>query len=173
MTVQEFTVAVHLIQNKLKGFELPTTLPNSLKMTSMQGSQTSNTGSGFGLSGGSSVSNGFSVASSTMTSSMQSGNSWSGMGMASNPGSTGFGASFGSSSFKGGLGTGFNSSATSIGIRNGSSSRESVSLPSTAMSGNFQTTGSYGTISSSNRLKYNQMFKANDQQKSGFLTGMS
>lgn len=176
MTMQEFTVAVHLIQNKLKGFELPTTLPNSLKMTSMpstfQASQKSNampSGGSFGLSGGASVSNGFNAGSGAMTLPKQSGIAWSGIGQGGTTSNTGFGSSFGSSSFN--TGTGFNSSTTSVGILNGSNSRENAALSSNSMSGNFQTAGNYGTISSSNRLKYNQMFKAADLQKSGLLRG--
>ena len=33
MTLQEFTIAMHLIQSKLKGVEIPKTLPNNLRMS--------------------------------------------------------------------------------------------------------------------------------------------
>ena len=189
MTMQEFTVAMHLIQNKLKGFEVPASLPNSLKMTSMPSSfaapQKTNTMSGvggsLGHSGGSSISNGFSSGAVTLP--KQSGISWSGMGQtgaAPSAGAGGFGTSFTSgtggamsslpSSFNTGAGTGFSSSAN-VGILNGSNSRENVQRAN-SLSGNYPpTAGNYGTISSSSQLKYNQMFKAHDQQKTGFLTG--
>lgn len=78
MTMQEFTVAMHLIQNKLKGIEVPTVLPNTLKMTSMpSNNQAGKMGSpSFGQKG---VSNGFTNLSGSMTLPKSSGISWSGV----------------------------------------------------------------------------------------------
>ena len=41
-----------------------------------------------------------------------------------------------------------------------------------SMTGSFGTSaGPYGTITPAHRLKYNQMFKANDYKKAGFISG--
>lgn len=85
MTMQEFTIAVHLIQSKLKGVELPTSLPNSLKMTSMPstfqvGQQKTKPSTDWGQSPNQPISNGFSkVGIMTLPHKQTSGISWSGI----------------------------------------------------------------------------------------------
>jgi len=205
MTMQEFTIAVHLIQNKLKGIELPTSLPNSLKMTSMPSTflvaQKAKPTTDWGQSANPSMSNGFSKAGMmTMPhKSATSGISWSGINqsppqtraMATSSSSV-FGSSFGpsssgnvpsaslSSSFNIGMGSGLNTASTNTSMLNGPGSQAQTSFGSglsnvqqaNSLTGSFgPTVGPYGTITPAHRLKYNQMFKANDFKKTGFLSG--
>ena len=206
MTMQEFTIAVHLIQSKLKGVELPTSLPNSLKMTSMPstfqvGQQKAKSSTDWGQSSNQPISNGFSKAGMmTLPHKQTSGISWSGISQsppqtraAVSSSSSVFGSSFGpqisaglpaaslSSSFNVGMSSALNTVAPSAAIINGpggqSQSGFGPGIPSVrranSLTGNFSPAGAgtYGTISPNNRLKYNQMFKANDYQKTGFLSG--
>ncbi|PFX16826.1 Intersectin-1 [Stylophora pistillata] len=206
MTMQEFTIAVHLIQNKLKGVELPTSLPNSLKMTSMPstfqvGQQKTKPSTDWGQSPNQPISNGFSkVGIMTLPHKQTSGISWSGINQsppqtraAVSGSSSVFGSSFGpqmsagvpaaslSSSFNVGMSSSLNTAAPSAAIINGpggqSQSGFGPGIPNVrranSLTGSFSqvATGTYGTISPNNRLKYNQMFKANNYQKTGFLSG--
>lgn len=206
MTMQEFTIAVHLIQSKLKGVELPTSLPNSLKMTSMPstfqvGQQKTKPSTDWGQSPNQPISNGFSkVGIMTLPHKQTSGISWSGIKQsppqtraAVSGSSSVFGSSFGpqmsagvpaaslSSSFNVGMSSSLNTAAPSAAIINGpggqSQSGFGPGIPNVrranSLTGNFSqvATGTYGTISPNNRLKYNQMFKANNYQKTGFLSG--
>lgn len=206
MTMQEFTIAVHLIQSKLKGVELPTSLPNSLKMTSMPstfqvGQQKTKPSTDWGQSPNQPISNGFSkVGIMTLPHKQTSGISWSGINQsppqtraAVSGSSSVFGSSFGpqmsagvpaaslSSSFNVGMSSSLNTAAPSAAIINGpggqSQSGFGPGIPNVrranSLTGSFSqvATGTYGTISPNNRLKYNQMFKANNYQKTGFLSG--
>lgn len=207
MTMQEFTIAVHLIQSKLKGVELPTSLPNSLKMTSMPSTfllgQKAKPATEWGQPTNQAVSNGFSkVGMMTLPhKTVTSGISWSGINQsppqtraAVSAGSSVFGSSFGpslpasgpsvslSSSFNVGMNSGLiNTAASSPAILNGPGNQAQSGFGpappnvhrANSLTGSFGPTaaGPYGTISPANRLKYNQMFKANDYQKAGFLSG--
>lgn len=205
MTMQEFTIAVHLIQSKLKGVELPTSLPNSLKMTSMPSTflvgQKAKPSTDWGQSTNQPVSNGFSkVGMMTLPNkTVTSGISWSGINQSppqtravASGSSSVFGSSFGpqmsanvpaslSSSFNVGMSSGLNTAAPSAAILNGPGNQTQggfgPAIPNVrrtnSLTGSFGPAagGTYGTISANNRLKYNQMFKANDYQKSGFLSG--
>lgn len=201
MTMQEFTIAVHLIQNKLKGVELPTSLPNSLKMTSMPSTfllgQKAKPATDWGQPANQAVSNGFSkVGMMTLPhKTVTSGISWSGINQsppqtraAVSTSSSVFGSSFGpsvslsSSSFNVGMGSGLNTVVSSTAILNGPGNQTPGAFGSApanvgmanSLTGGFGPTaaGPYGTITPNNRLKYNQMFKAHDYQKTGFLSGM-
>ena len=204
MTMQEFTIAVHLIQSKLKGIELPTSLPNSLKMTSMPSTflvgQKTKPATDWGQSSANpSVSNGFSkVGMMTMPhKSATSGILWSGINQSppqtravATSSSSVFGSSFGSSStgsgpsaslsssFSLGMNSGLNSPSSNTSILNGPGSQTSFGpglgnvQRTNSLTGSFGTnTGPYGTITPAHRLKYNQMFKANDYKKTGFISG--
>ena len=206
MTMQEFTIAVHLIQSKLKGVELPTSLPNSLKMTSMpstfQLGQKAKPATDWGQPANQAVSNGFSkVGMMTLPhKTVTSGISWSGINQSppqtraavSNSSSV-FGSSFGppmpvsgppaslSTSFNVGMGSGLNTAASSTSILNGPGNQAPIGFGpaspnvrrANSLTGGFGPTvaGPYGTITPTNRLKYNQMFKAHDYQKTGFISG--
>lgn len=209
MTMQEFTIAVHLIQSKLKGVELPTSLPNSLKMTSMPSTfllgQKAKPATNWGQPANQAVSNGFSkVGMMTLPhKTVTSGISWSGINQsppqtraAVSSSSSVFGSSFvppmpvsgpsvslsSSSSFNVGMGSGLNTAASSTAILNGPGNQAPGAFgtapanvrSSNSLTGGFGPTaaGPYGTITPTNRLKYNQMFKAHDYQKTGFLSGM-
>lgn len=204
MTMQEFTIAVHLIQSKLKGIELPTTLPNSLRMTSMPSTflvgQKTKPATDWGQPPlpNPSVSNGFSnVGMMTLPHKPTgSGISWSGINqsppqtrtMASS--SSVFGSSFGSSStgsmpstslsstFNVGVASGLSSGSPNSSIHNGPGNQTAFGpglarvQRANSLTANFgSSAGPYGTITPTNRLKYNQMFKANDFLKAGFLSG--
>ena len=207
MTMQEFTIAVHLIQSKLKGVELPTSLPNSLKMTSMPSTfllgQKAKPATDWGQPANQAVSNGFSkVGMMTLPhKTVTSGISWSGINQsppqtraAVSSSSSVFGSSFAppvmpvsrpsaslSSSFNIGMGSGLNTAASSTAILNGPGNQAPGAFGSApanvrganSLTGGFGPTaaGPYGTITPTNRLKYNQMFKAHDYQKTGFLSG--
>ncbi|XP_067051383.1 intersectin-1-like [Acropora muricata] len=204
MTMQEFTIAVHLIQSKLKGIELPTTLPNSLRMTSMPstyllGQKTKpNTDWGQPPMPNPAVSNGFSnVGMMTLPHKpTTSGISWSGVNQsppqtrAVASSSSVFGSSFGSSStvsmpstslsstFNVGVASGLSSGSPNSSIRNGPGNQTAFGpglarvQRANSLTANFgSSAGPYGTITPTNRLKYNQMFKANDFLKTGFLSG--
>lgn len=201
MTMQEFTIAVHLIQSKLKGVELPTSLPNSLKMTSMPSTfhvgQKTKPAADWGQPTNQAVSNGFSqVGMMTLPhKTVTSGISWSGIkqsppqtrAVASSSSSV-FGSSFGpslppaslSSSFNVGMSSGLNTVASSTAILNGPGNQAQTGFGpappnvhrANSLTGSFgSNAGPFGIISPTNRLKYNQMFKANDYQKMGFLSG--
>ena len=207
MTMQEFTIAVHLIQSKLKGVELPTSLPNSLKMTSMPSTflvgQKAKPATDWGQPANQAVSNGFSkVGMMTLPhKTVTSGISWSGINqsppqrrVAVSTSSSVFGSSFVppmpvsgpstslSSSFNVGIGSGLNTAASSTAILNGPGNQAPGTFGSAppnvqmanSLTGGFGPTaaGPHGTITPTNRLKYNQMFKAHDYQKTGFLSGM-
>lgn len=177
MTMQEFSIAMHLIQCKMKGVQLPMTLPNSLKMSSMPStfvvSQSSNSKSAgnysnsFGQTSNAPVANGF----TSVSRSGPSGISWSGIGQsASTPAmSTGFGSNFTSmgpatsNSFTG-TKAGFNSNAFSDLGQTG------FGLSGTGIQHSQSQQNSY-TITAQARLKYNQMFKSFDHQHAGFLLG--
>ncbi|XP_020620179.1 intersectin-1-like isoform X2 [Orbicella faveolata] len=206
MTMQEFTIAVHLIQSKLKGVELPTSLPNSLKMTSMPSTfllgQKAKPATDWGQPANQTVSNGFSkVGMMTLPhKNVTSGISWSGINQsppqtraAVSTSSSVFGSSFGPPmpvsgpsaslplSFNVGMGSGLNTAASSTAILNGPGNQASSGFGpappnvrrTNSLTGGFGPTaaGPYGTITPTNRLKYNQMFKAHDYQKTGFLSG--
>ena len=204
MTMQEFTIAVHLIQSKRKGIELPTTLPNSLRMTSMPstflvGQKTKpNTDWGQPPMPNPAVSNGFSnVGMMTLPHKpATSGISWSGVNQsppqtrAVASSSSVFGSSFGSSStvsmpstslsstFNVGVASGLSSGSPNSSIRNGPGNQTAFGpglarvQRANSLTANFgSSAGPYGTITPTNRLKYNQMFKANDFLKTGFLSG--
>lgn len=199
MTMQEFTIAVHLIQSKLKGIELPTALPNSLKMTSMPSTflvgQKSKPSTDWGQSSANPVvSNGFSkVGMMTLPhKSAASSISWSGINQSppqtramTTSSSSVFGSSFGpstsgtfpsASSFNLGLASGLNSASSSMAILNGPGNQSGFNpglvMGPNSLAGSYGSSpGPYGTITAAHRLKYNQMFKANDYQKKGFLSG--
>lgn len=206
MTMQEFTIAVHLIQSKLKGIELPTSLPNSLRMTSMPSTfmigQKAKPATDWGQPSNQGVSNGFSkVGMMTLPhKTVTSGISWSGINQsppqtraAVSSASSVFGSSFGpslpasgpsaplSSSFNVSMNSGLiNTAASSTAILNGPGNQAQTGFgpnvrraSANSLTGSFGSTvaGPYGTISPTDRLKYNQMFKANDYQKTGFLSG--
>lgn len=206
MTMQEFTIAVHLIQSKLKGIELPTSLPNSLKMTSMpstfQLGHKAKPATDWGQPANQAVSNGFSkVGMMTLPhKTVTSGISWSGINQSPpqtrasvSTSSSVFGSSFGppmpvsgpqallSSSFNVGMGSGLNTAAPSTAILNGPGNQAPIGFGpaptnvqrANSLTGGFGPTaaGPYGTITPTNRLKYNQMFKAHDYQKTGFISG--
>lgn len=206
MTMQEFTIAVHLIQTKLKGVELPTSLPNSLKMTSMPSTfllgQKAKPATDWGQPANQTVSNGFSkVGMMTLPhKNVTSGISWSGINQsppqtraAVSTSSSVFGSSFGPPmpvsgpsaslplSFNVGMGSGLNTAASSTALLNGPGNQASSGFGpappnvrrTNSLTGGFGPTaaGPYGTITPTNRLKYNQMFKAHDYQKTGFLSG--
>ncbi|XP_073258737.1 intersectin-1-like [Porites lutea] len=205
MTMQEFTIAVHLIQSKLKGIELPTSLPNSLRMTSMPstflvGQKTKPT-TDWSQSGNPPVSNGFSkVGMMTMPhKSVTSSISWSGVNQSPpqtravpTSSSSVFGSSFGpsssatlpSTSLSGslniGMSSGFNAASSNASLLNGPGNQLQTSFGpglgnvqrTNSLTGGFgPAPGPYGTITPAHRLKYNQMFKANDFKKAGFLSG--
>ncbi|CAH3182444.1 unnamed protein product [Porites lobata] len=205
MTMQEFTIAVHLIQSKLKGIELPTSLPNSLRMTSMPstflvGQKTKPT-TDWSQSGNPQVSNGFSkVGMMTMPhKSVTSSISWSGVNQSPpqtravpTSSSSVFGSSFGpsssatlpstslSSSLNIGMSSGFNAASSNASLLNGPGNQLQTSFGpglgnvqrTNSLTGGFgPAPGPYGTITPAHRLKYNQMFKANDFKKAGFLSG--
>lgn len=131
---------------------------------------------------------------------MTSGISWSGINQsppqtraAVSTSSSVFGPSFGppmpvsgpsaslSSSFNVGMGSGLNTAASSTLILNGTGNPAPSSFGpaqtnvrrANSLTGGFgpAAAGPYGTITPTNRLKYNQMFKAQDYQKTGFLSG--
>ncbi|XP_028409524.1 intersectin-1-like isoform X2 [Dendronephthya gigantea] len=217
MTQQEFSIAMHLIQCKLKGINLPTSLPLSLK-TSSRGtvgasllnpvengynSQTANQGSGW---------------SSTLTTGPQQAQpatGWS-VGLASSlpmpllpvnsqmqtsaapptsrlptSSSHNFTPSFGMPTSNG-LNISSIPMSTSNSLINPGTSP--MGMPASTMSGIGQPlrqhpaarTGSFTSmapqagpssdssitaIPANSRLKFNQLFKANDYDKTGFLTG--
>ena len=198
MTMQEFSIAMHLIQCKLKGVQLPMTLPNSLKMSSMpstfavsqSGSSKSagNFGSSFGQTSVAPVANGFSSMSMSRTGS--SGISWSGIGQsASSPAiSTGFSSQFGNlgtganKSFTMGMQAGFSTIPENTGNFNDSGITMNTPAGQTGFGGSVQRSQSlnmpfsqsqqnFNTITGPARLKYNQMFKSFDHQQKGFLAG--
>ena len=204
MTMQEFTIAVHLIQSKLKGIELPTTLPNSLKMTSMPSTflvgQKAKPASDWGQPSmsNSSVSNGFSkVGIMTLPhKTTSSGISWSGINQsppqtrAMATSSSVFGSSFGplstgsmpstslSSTFNLEITSGLSTVSPNSSILNGPGNQTAFGPGlatvqwANSLTANFgSNAGPYGAITPTNRLKYNQTFKANDFKKTGFLSG--
>ena len=209
MTMQEFTIAVHLIQSKLKGSELPTSLPNSLKMTSMPSTfligQKTKPPSDWNQPTKTSLSNGFSKAGAmTLPKPAVLGISWSGINQSPpltravpTPSASVFGSSFGSGSpsgtpsgglsspFGAGMSSGMNSLSGNTLMLNGPGSLSSgVPAPNNfgpappsvhranSLTGGFGPAANpYGTILPANRLKYNQLFKANDFKKTGFLSG--
>ncbi|XP_068698722.1 intersectin-1-like isoform X2 [Montipora foliosa] len=204
MTMQEFTIAVHLIQSKLKGIELPTTLPNSLKMTSMPSTflvgQKAKPASDWGQPSmsNSSVSNGFSkVGIMTLPhKTTSSGISWSGINQsppqtrAMATSSSVFSSSFGplstgsmpstslSSTFNLGITSGLSTVSPNSSILNGPGNQTAFGpglasvQRANSLTANFgSNAGPYAAITPTSRLKYNQVFKANDFKKTGFLSG--
>ena len=218
MTQQEFSIAMHLIQCKLKGINLPTSLPMSLK-TSSRGNVAASllnppiengfnnspssqntiqsTGWSSTIASGPAQSTGWSVglASSLpppllpVNSQMQT-SSAPGMGRPPSSSSTNFGPTFGMPTSNG-LGISSVSMAAPMPVVNpvmssvpmAVSSMTGVSQPlrqhpvarTPSFSGmppqTLSSDVSLGPISANSRLKYNQLFKANDYEKTGFLTG--
>ena len=218
MTQQEFSIAMHLIQCKLKGVNLPTSLPLSLK-TSSRG----NTGASLlnPVENGynSQVANQSTGWSSTMTSGPQAqpATGWS-VGVASSlpmpllpmnsqmqtsaapptsrlptSSSHNFTPSFGMPTSNGLSISSIPMSTPNALVNPGTSP---LGMPASTMSGMGQPlrqhqaarTGSFtsmapqagpstdpsiAAIPANSRLKFNQLFKANDYDKTGFLTGKS
>ena len=216
MTQQEFSIAMHLIQCKLKGINLPTSLPLSLK-TSSRGNA--------GASLLNPVENGFSTQaasqgtgwSSTLSTGIQSQPStgWS-VGLSSSlppsllpvnnqmqtsvapstsrlptSSSHNFTPSFGIPTSNG---LGMPSMSMTTPMPSVNPAMSSMTMPVSTMSGVGQSmrqqpvarAGSFTNmpptagppadvsitaIPANSRLKFNQMFKANDYEKTGFITG--
>jgi epidermal growth factor receptor substrate 15 len=216
MTQQEFNIAMHLIQCKLKGINLPTSLPLSLK-TSSRGNA--------GASLLNPVENGFNTQSASQTTGWsstvssglpsQSATGWS-VGLASSlpppllpvnnqmqtsaapvtsrlptSSSHNFTPSFGLPTSNG---LGISSIPMSAPMPSVNPALSPMTMPVSTMSGVGQSmrqhpaarTGSFtnipptaglsgdtsiSDIQANSRLKFNQLFKANDYDRTGFLTG--
>lgn len=177
MTMQEFTVAMHLIQNKLKGIDLPSSLPNSLKMTSMPTTHPSPKAGNYSPR---SISNGFTSMSGGATQPNSSGTSWSGINQPMSTAASYMSTSMNalgslSSSFNMGSSGFSNTNTTNVGFYNSPgimSSSVQSNMPMNQVSTFPTTNQSTGnTISPAAKLKYNQMFKNMDFMKTGFLSG--
>ncbi|XP_031554337.1 intersectin-1-like isoform X2 [Actinia tenebrosa] len=195
MTMQEFTVAMHLIQNKLKGIEVPTVLPNTVKMTSLPASNQpgKKASPSYGPQG---VTNGFTNLSGSMTLPKSSGISWSGVNQPNispvpssgiswnqpnispapssgiswssmNQPNISSATSYGvpSSSFSMKSGGGFNTNTTNIGFSNGPGIMTSSIQPQSSLSQGNILQGTMNT-SSSNTIATAARLKYNQMFKS-------